>query len=508
MNRELIINAGMKAVRIALLEDRKLAELIIEHAENKGCVGNIYKGRVENVVPGIQAAFVDIGMPKNGFLYVTDVTDGLARYEEELEERVADSRSRRSRSTSIAKVLKEGQEVMVQVTKEPIGTKGTRLTTFVSLPGRFLVLMPNVSHVGVSRKIESESERARLKKLATQLRPRRMGVIVRTVAEGAGRRALRADIEFLVKQWRTIRRHMRTRTAPSLLHEDAGPVSRVVRDLFTEDIRKLTVDSEVEYSRIVKFCKSSAPELKRRVRLYQGRRPLFEKLNLEHEIDKALSKKVWLKSGGYILIEQTEAFGVIDVNTGKFTGKSSLEDTVFKTNVEAAKEVARQVRLRDMGGIIVIDFIDMESPKRRAEVLRVFTEALKNDRSKPAIFEITELGLVEMTRKRARQSLMMTLSETCPYCEGAGHTKSAITVSLEVLHKLESLFSSLREKSVIVEVHPRVAERLQSVDSDALDEVANRFKRDIRVEGKPDFHIEKMRFRSGRTGRLLKHSRP
>jgi len=508
MNRELIINARKRAVRIALLENRKLAELVIEHAENKGCVGNVYKGRVENVVPGIQAAFVDIGMPKNGFLYVTDVTDGMARYEEELEEDIVDARSRRSRSTSIAKVLKEGQDVMVQVTKEPVGTKGTRLTTFVSMPGRFVVLMPNVSHVGVSRKIESESERTRLKKLATQLRPRRMGVIVRTAAEGAGKKALKTDIEVLVKQWRTIRRRMRSRTAPSLLHEDAGPVSRVVRDLFTKDIRKLTVDSEAEYSKIVKFCGSFAPDLKRRVRLYRGRRPLFEKLNLEQEIDKILRRKAWLKSGGYILIEQTEAFGVIDVNTGKFTGKTSLEETVFKTNLEAAKEIARQVRLRDMGGIIVIDFIDMESPKRKAEVLRVLTEAVKNDRSKPAVFEVTELGLVEMTRKRARQSLLMTVSETCPYCEGAGHTKSATTVSLEVLYRLESLFSSSREKTVVVEVHPRVAKRLQSMDKDALDELAESFKREVRVSAKPDFHIEKMRFRSSRTGRLLKHSKP
>jgi ribonuclease G len=508
MNRELIINAGKKAARIALMEDRKLAELVIEHADNRSCVGNVYKGRVDNVVPGIQAAFVDVGMPKNGFLYVTDVTDGLARYEEELEEHVVDARKRRSRSTSIAKVLKEGQDVLVQVTKEPIGTKGTRLTTFVSLPGRFVVLMPNVSHVGVSRKIAGDSERTRLKKLATQLKARGMGIIVRTAAEGVGKRALRADIDVLVKQWRTIRRRMRSRTAPALLHEDAGPVSRIVRDLFTRDIRKLTIDSEAEYSKIVSFCRSFDPELKRRVRLYRGRRPLFEKLNLEQEIEKLLRRKVWLKSGGYILIEQTEAFGVIDVNTGKFTGKTSLEETVFKTNVEAAGEIARQVRLRDMGGIIVIDFIDMESPRRRAEVLRVLTEAVRNDRSKPAIFEVTELGLVEMTRKRARQNLMSTLSETCPYCEGAGRTKSATTVSLEVLYRLESLFASTREKSVVVEVHPRVAERLQSTDKDALDEITKSFKRDVRVRPKPDFHIEKMRFRSSRTGRMLKHSRP
>jgi ribonuclease G len=439
-------------------------------------------------------------MPKNGFLYVTDVTDGLARYEQELEEEIVRVPSRRSRSDSIAKVLKEGQEVMVQVTKEPIGTKGTRLTTFVSLPGRFLVLMPNVKHVGVSRKIESETERARLKRLATQLKSRRMGVIVRTAAEGAGRKELKADVEFLLKEWRSIRRRMRSSTAPALLHEDAGPVLRVVRDLFTKDVSRLIVDSEVEYSRILNFCESLAPDLKRQVRLHRGKKPLFDRLGLEQEIDKALRRKVWLKSGGYIVIEQTEAFGVIDVNTGKFTGRTNLEDTVYKTNLEAAKEVARQVRLRDMGGIIIVDFIDMESPKRRAEVIRTLTEALKDDRSKPTMSEITELGLVEMTRKRVRHSLTTMLSEACPYCEGSGRTRSPVTVSMEVLHKLESLFCRVRDKNVVVEVHPRVAERLRSEDKDGLE----KFDREIQVEEKPDFHVETVKFRSGRTRKVLK----
>jgi len=502
MNRELIINVGSKEVRIALLEDRKLAELVIERAESRHCLGNVYKGRVETVVPGIQAAFVDIGMAKNGFLYVTDVTDGLARYEDQLEERIVPSR--RLRSDSIAKVLKQGQDVMVQVTKEAIGTKGTRLTTFVSLPGRFLVLMPNVAHVGVSRKIEGESERARLKRLATKLKPRGMGVIVRTAAKDVGKKELKADMEFLVKQWRAIRRRMRSATAPAALHEDSGPVLRVVRDLFTTQVDRLLVDSEVEYSRILNFCESLAPALKRRVKLHHGKRPLFDKLGLEQEIAKALRRKVWLKSGGYIVIEQTEAFGVIDVNTGKFTGKKNLEETVFKTNLEAAKEIARQVRLRDMGGIIVVDFIDMESPKRGAEVIRVLTEALKDDRSKPTVSELTELGLVEMTRKRVRHSLMTMLSEPCPYCEGAGRTSSDVTVSMEVLHKLDSLFCRVREKSVIVEVHPRVAERLQGPDSDGLEEVKRKFKREVSIEGKPDFHIEKVRFRSGNTQKVLK----
>jgi len=504
MNRELIINAGSKEVRIALLEDGKLAELFIERTGQKACVGNVYKGRVDTIVPGMQAAFVDIGMAKNGFLYVTDVTDGMARYEQELEESVAEAPARRARSDSIAKVLKKGQEIMVQVTKEPIGTKGTRLTTFVSLPGRFVVLMPNVKHVGVSRKIESEAERARLKRLATQLRPRRMGVIVRTAAEGAGKKELKADVEFLVKEWRGIRRRMRSGSAPALLHEEAGPVLRVVRDLFTKDVNRLIVDSQTEYSRILNFCESLAPELRRRVKLHRGKRPLFDRMGLEQEIDKALRRKVWLKSGGYLVIEQTEAFGVIDVNTGKFTGKTSLEDTVYKTNLEAAKEVARQVRLRDMGGIIVVDFIDMESPKRGTDVIRTLTEALKYDRSKPTVSEITELGLVEMTRKRVRHSLTTMLSEACPYCEGTGRTRSPVTVSMEVLHKLESLFSRVREKSVVVEVHPRVAERLRSEDKDGLDEVAKKFDREIEVQEKPDFHIETVKFRSGRTGKVLK----
>jgi ribonuclease G len=502
MNRELIINAGSKEVRIALLEDRKLAELVIERAESRHCLGNVYKGRVETVVPGIQAAFVDIGMPKNGFLYVTDVTDGLARYEEELEERIVPSR--RPRSGSISKVLKQGQDVMVQVTKEAIGTKGTRLTTFVSLPGRFLVLMPNVAHVGVSRKLESESERARLKRLATQLKPRRMGVIVRTAAKDVGKKELKADMEFLVKQWRTLRRRMRSADAPAPLHEDTGPVLRVVRDLFTDTVDRLVVDSEVEYSRILNFCESLAPKLKRCVKLHRGKTPLFDKLGLEQAITKALRRKVWLKSGGYLVIEQTEAFGVIDVNTGKFTGKKNLEDTVFKTNIEAAKEIARQVRLRDMGGIIVVDFIDMESAKRGEEVIRVLTEALKNDRSKPTVSELTELGLVEMTRKRVRHSLMTMLTEPCSYCEGTGRTSSDVTVSLEVLHKLESLFCRVRDKSVVVEVHPRVAERLQGADSDGLEEVTAKFKREVLIEEKPDFHIENVRFRSSHNGKVLK----
>jgi ribonuclease G len=260
----------------------------------------------------------------------------------------------------------------------------------------------------------------------------------------------------------------------------------------------------VEYSRILNFCESLAPKLKRCVKLHRGKTPLFDKLGLEQAITKALRRKVWLKSGGYLVIEQTEAFGVIDVNTGKFTGKKNLEDTVFKTNIEAAKEIARQVRLRDMGGIIVVDFIDMESAKRGEEVIRVLTEALKNDRSKPTVSELTELGLVEMTRKRVRHSLMTMLTEPCSYCEGTGRTSSDVTVSLEVLHKLESLFCRVRDKSVVVEVHPRVAERLQGADSDGLEEVTAKFKREVLIEEKPDFHIENVRFRSSHNGKVLK----
>jgi ribonuclease G len=500
--REFIVNVGPLETRIALLEDKRLTELIVERQESRSLVGNIYKGRVDSVVPGIQAAFIDIGFDKNGFLYVSDIagTEGTGDFELE-DGAVARprSRARSGRSQNIESLLKKNQSIMVQVSKDRLGTKGVRLTNFITLPGRYVVLMPTVTTLGVSRKIESEKERERLKHILQSLRSKGVGLITRTAGEGRKKADFQNDIKYLQKVWEKVRAKMESVKGPALLHEDLGPILRIVRDAFTIEVERLTIDSKTEYDRTLNFLDAFAPNLKKRCKIYDGVQPVFDKYGIEAEIEKALRRKVHLKSGGYICIDQTEALVAIDVNTGKFTGKTRLEETVFRTNMEAAHEIARQVRLRDLGGIIVCDFIDMDFEKNRRELIKHLREALKTDRAKTTVSEISELGMIEMTRKRVKHNLMKALSQPCPYCEGSGMVRSVTTVTFDTLRRLESFFCHSKEKAVILQAHPDVARRLRTENKDLVDAIAQRFGREIAVESVSDFHIHDIRILSPRT---------
>ncbi|NLN91837.1 MAG: Rne/Rng family ribonuclease [Candidatus Hydrogenedens sp.] len=494
--KSLVINVNPLETRIALLEDKRLAELIIEREEDRSVVGNIYKGRVDAIIPGIQAAFIDIGFEKNGFLYVSDIAGAEGTGDIELEHGVprAKSRKKRAHQQAIETMMKKNQYVMVQVSKDRLGTKGPRLTNFITFPGRYLVLLPTINTLGVSRKIESGKERDRLRKVLRELRPKGMGIISRTACEGRTREELKEDIDYLVRAWDKTRANYERSRKTTLLREDLGPILRSVRDLFKEDFDRLTIDSEVEYGRIMNFLDQFAPKLKKKVRLYKEKKPLFEKMGVEEEIEKALRRKVYLKSGGYIAIDHTEALIAIDVNTGKFTGKKQLEDTVLQTNLEAAEEIARQLRLRDMGGIIVLDFIDMEYSQNRRTLIKRFREALRHDRARITLSEVSELGMIEMTRKRVKHNLIKALSQHCPYCEGSGMVRSVTTVTFDTLRKLQSLFCATREKHIILQAHPDVTRRLRGENSDLLKVIADRFSREVSIESVSDFHIHEVHF--------------
>lgn len=499
---EYVINVGKLETRIALLESGRLAELTIERHERRTVVGNIYKGLVDSIVPGIQAAFIDIGLEKNGFLYVSDIAGaaGTGDFDADDFENLARSRAARARQNRIEKILKQRQSVMVQVEKDTLGTKGVRLTNFVTLPGRYVVLMPTVSQIGVSRKIDEPKERDRLKKILRSFRGnRQFGLIARTAAEHKSKEAIEADLKYLNRIWeRTKRKMERGKTEVVLLHEDLRPVQRTIRDNFTDDVDRLTIDDRTEYDEILRFLDIFAPHLKDRCKLYNNKRPIFDKMNIEGQIDEALKRRVDLKSGGHIVIDQTEALVAIDVNTGKFTGKRNLEETVFKTNMDAAEEIARQVRLRDMGGIIVVDFIDMDRFQNRRKLLKWCEECLRKDRSKTTVSDVTELGMVEMTRKRVKHNLVAALSQTCPYCEGTGLVRSVTTMTADSLRMLQKLFCKSREKKVIVQVHPDVSRRLRGEDKELLEEIAAQFQREVSVESVSDFHIHQIQFLSGR----------
>ncbi len=503
--QEFVINVAPLETRIALLEEKRLAELTIERQENRSLVGNVYKGRVDSVVPGIQAAFIDIGFEKNGFLYVSDIagTEGTGDFV--LEDGVARLRpqARRGKRPNIEDLLKKNQHIMVQVSKDRLGTKGVRLTNFITLPGRFMVLMPTVNQLGVSRKIDDDKERDRLKKILQQIRPKGVGLITRTAGEGRKKTEFASDVKYLSKLWDDVKTKMETAKSGALLHEDLSPILRMVRDSFTADVQKLTIDDEQEYQHIMDFLDKFAPALKRRCKLYTEPMPIFDKYGLEDEIEKALRRKVNLKSGGHICIDQTEALVAIDVNTGKFTGKTRLEETVFRTNMEAAQEIARQARLRDLGGIIVVDFIDMEQEKNRRELFRSFREALKDDKAKTTISEVSELGMIEMTRKRVKHNLVKALSQPCPYCEGSGLVRSVTTMTFDTLRRLQSLFCRSKENGLILQVHPDVARRLRTENKMLLDALLKEFEREMTIESVSDFHIHDMKVLIARTRKEL-----
>jgi ribonuclease G len=505
----LVINADGPETRVALVEDGLLGELYIERKRERGIAGNIYKGRVERVLPGMQAAFVNIGLEKSAYLHVSDVRGtpddlkGLLSAESSRQEKDDDREDEEERDAQrahggarIEDLLKEGQEVIVQVTKEPISTKGARTTRYISLPGRHLVFMPTVDHIGISRRIASDKERRRLREIVESVRPPGSGFIVRTVAEGVSERELKSDMEFLIKLWNNVVQRAEGGRCPSLIYNDLDLLLRTVRDLFTADVEKLIIDSRGEYERVKKFIAAFMPDFQGLIELYDGQEPIFDGFGIEIEIDRALERKVWLKSGGYLIVDEMEALTAIDVNTGRFVGKSSLEDTITKTNMEAAREVAEQLRIRSIGGMIVVDFIDMDRPHNRDKVTRAFNEHLKKDRAKAAVTRISELGLIEMTRKRTRESLLHNLTEPCSACEGKGYTKSRRTVCYELFRELRRQGDLVEGDTILIEVHPEVANVLATTDRPFLDDIEKRLQKRLVVKARGSFHIEDFEIRS------------
>jgi ribonuclease G len=489
MANELIINVTPWETRVALLEDKVLAELYIERTKDRGIMGNIYKGKVVKVLPGMQAAFVEIGLEKASFLYVSDVYGGIEDYEE-MGLHGEEMPPYFNPSSQIEDLLFEGQEIVVQVSKEPLGTKGTRITSHITLPGRYLVYMPTVDHVGVSRRIKDERERKRLRDIIHSMKPPSSGFIVRTASEGAEPDEIRNDMEFLLRLWNNIQKKKESSSAPCLIHSDLTMVLRVIRDILSPQVNRIIIDSKEEYENILSFINTYMPKQKYEITLHEGKEPIFDAYGIEMEIGKILGRKVWLKSGGYIVIDMCEALVAIDVNTGRYVGKRNLADTILKTNLEAAKEIAYQLRLRNIGGIIIIDFIDMEREGDQEKVFQALEEATRKDRQKTNIFEISELGLIEMTRKRTRENISRILSEPCPYCEGAGLIKSRTTVCYDIFREIERSSSELGGHSIMVEANAEVADLLYEEERGGVDDLERKTRKKILVKGKSGFHQE------------------
>lgn len=458
MSEEILINITPMECRVALVENGIVQELFVERAAKRGLVSNIYKGKVVRVLPGMQAAFVEIGLSRTAFLHANDIV----------------SSKKESAETSISELLHEGQMITVQVMKDMLGSKGARLTSDLSIPSRFLVYMPFGEHIGVSQRIENEKERERLKRIIKQIKDEHSqslkgGVIVRTAAEGVSEDELRQDMAYLIKLWQHIEDKKQKIQVPTLIYEELPLYQRIIRDLVIQNISKVFVDSRETFGKILEFVRDFVPSAEEKLEHYPGERPLFELYNVEDDLQKALSRKVALKSGGYLIIDQTEAMTTVDVNTGSFVGSRTLEDTVFKTNLEATHAIARQLRLRNLGGIIIVDFIDMQESDHRAQVLKAFEKMLSRDHAKTKITQVSELGLVEMTRKRTRESLEHLLCEVCPTCQGRGSIKTAETVCFEVFREI------LREaraydaaNGYMVIANQKIIDRLLSEESAAV----------------------------------------
>jgi ribonuclease G len=517
MNKEMIISSNGHETRVAILEDDQLAEIFVERERNRGVVGNVYKGRVSKVLPGMQSSFIDIGLERDGFLYVSDVITNLDEFDSgdddgEPKARDADGdgtekdkprgkdrdREDRQPEAKIEELLKEGQDVVVQVAKEPLGTKGARLTGHVTLPGRFLVFMPTVDHIGISRKIATREERARLRGIVREFRDQHNfggGVIIRTAAEGRTKEDILADLHYFHKIWVEMRQKSEGRRSPAVVYQEPSLVNKLLRDLLTDDYSAIRIDDRKEHERIVEFICRIMPSLAARVKLYDKDYPIFEEYGVQAELDKALRSKVWLKSGGSIVINQTEALVAIDVNTGRYVGKKTagrLEDTILKTNLEAGKEIVRQIRLRDLGGIIVLDFIDMEEKKNRQKVFQAVEQELRKDRAPSKALQVSDFGLVIVTRKRVKQSLERVLTEPCPYCSGAGTIKSSSTVCYEILTEMKKIGPDLDGPGVLLRVNPDIARALKEEERGVLKDLKNLLGRDVIV--KPDVHLHHEQF--------------
>lgn len=485
MASELVINVTFNETRTAFLENGCLVEFFIERKNDRSIVGNIYKGRVVRIVPGMDAAFVDIGLEKSAFLYVADIIVDSMMYEEF--EEVATPVEGNER---IEGVLEEGQELIVQVSREPIGQKGTRVTSKITLPGRLLVLMPGSQHIGVSRRIEDEEERKRLAALLKKVCPKGFGLIGRTACEGKLEEELLSDLSFLRRMWESIQEKTKKARAPSILHQDLGLIFRAIRDLHSHSLKRIIVDDVFVFKKIQEFIKDYLPEQHCELIHFNEKEDIFDFYRLELEIAKLSHKKVWLKSGGYIVFDYTEALTVIDVNTGKYLGRRGLEDTILKTNLEAVKEIAYQIRLRNIGGIIIVDFIDMERRESRELVFQELLDAMKKDRIKTFVYPISELGLVQLTRKRTRENIVMTLMESCPHCEGTGYVKSRYTVCYEVLRELRASCLRGEGKTFNVYLAPEVARLLFEEEKGSVEYLETTFETKINISANASLSID------------------
>jgi len=536
MSKEMIISSSAHETRVAILEDDQVAEIFIERERSRGVVGNVYKGRVSKVLPGMQSAFVDLGLERDGFLYVSDVVASFEEFErldtDDEEHPPSPSATagqapgavfgnggtsssgihkahsprgnggRRDRDRDkgpepkIEELLKEGQEVIVQVAKEPLGTKGARLTSHATMPGRFLVFMPTVDHVGVSRKIDSREERARLRGIVREFREQTGftgGLIIRTAAAGRPKEDIVSDLSYFHKVWTEVRQKAETGRAPTVLYQEQSLVAKLLRDLLTDDYQAIRIDNPTEHKRIVELIERIMPTLASKVRLYEKEFPIFEEYGVQAEIDRALRSKVWLKSGGSIVINQTEALVAIDVNTGRYVGKKTagrLEDTILKTNLEAVKEIVRQIRLRDLGGIIVLDFIDMEEKKNRQKVFQTVEQELRKDRSPSKALQVSDFGLVIITRKRVKQSLERVLTEPCPYCAGSAVIKSSSTICYEILSEVKKISADLNGQSLVLRVNPDIARALRDEERAVFKDLKQSLGRDIALRPDAQLHHE------------------
>ncbi len=472
---EILVNVTPREVRAALLENGILQEVTIERASRRGLISNIYKGKVSRVLPGMQAAFVDIGLARTAFLHASDIARGNGLAENHGEAAAPD----------IRELIREGEEVLVQVVKDPLGSKGARLTTFITLPSRFLVFLPTGSGVGVSARIDAEEERSRLREEVEGMLDsdaQSGGVIVRTAAEGMNRDALRADLAFLRKLWAVVQVECREGKVKTLIHEDLPLPIRVLRDLVTSDVERILVDSQTDFEKMKAFAQSFLPEIEPMLELYERRRPIFDLHGTEDEISKALERSISLKSGGYVIFDQTEAMTTVDVNTGAFVGHRNLEETIYRTNLEAAVIIARQLRLRNLGGIIIIDFIDMEKEEHRTRVMQALEQSMARDHAKHQITPVSPLGLVEMTRKRTRESLQHVLCEDCTSCDGRGFLMTAETVCFEIFREIIRQHRQFEFDKILVLAHQEVIDLLLDEEARGLAEIEEQTGKPIRLQ--------------------------
>lgn len=491
----IVVNADGPDKRVALIESGILSELYVERERARGTVGNVYKGKVLRVLPGMQAAFVDIGEEKAAFLYAGDIAREGQGEDDEVDTKTVDGVNppkRTGKVPEIASLVRPGQEILVQVVKDPISNKGARITSYVSLPGRNVVFMPTVSHIGISRRIAKERDRRRLRRLVDQMRPKGAGFIVRTVAENASNGQVRGDMDYLLRLWANIRANERIHRAPVLLYRDLDLVLRVIRDNLSPQLDRVICDDVVQFERVKRFVEAFMPDYHDKIELYTGREPIFDGYGIEAEIDRALERKVQLRSGGSLIFDQGEALTSVDVNTGKFVGAKgkTLEETITQTNLEAAEEVAEQLRLRNVGGLVIIDFIDMDKESNRRKVYRKLQDALRKDRAKAHITKISEMGLVEMSRKRTRESLGRMLTASCEYCNGKGYTKAPATVAFEILRQIRRDVAMIQGDVIMVYANPAVAELMRGEEAPAVDDTVKRVQRAIEIHSRKGFHIE------------------